>query len=225
MHERASPSRVHAEGDPGVNALESRKRVNGLAAASSAEAMFAVDADQRVIAWNSEAARVFGHSAAAAIGEHCYTLVAAADEVGHRFCRLRCPVIRASLTGTAPSPLQLQARVRGGEHVLVEVSTIVLGSEGTAGTVIHLCRPVARTTGTGESDNGGAAASEPLPLTRRERQVLAALCRGETTEEIARTLGLTPTTVRNHVQHLLAKLAVHSRMEVVAMAYRDGLVR
>ena len=208
-----------------MNALESRKRATGVPAASSAEAMFAVDAEQRIIAWNNEAARVFGHSAAAAIGEHCYSIVAGADEVGRRFCRLNCRVIRASLSGTAPSPLQLRARIRGGDHVRVEVSTIVLSADGLAGAVIHLCRPAAGSNDAEEAGRAGAAGQDQPPVTRRERQVLGALCRGETTEEIARNLGLTPTTVRNHVQHLLAKLAVHSRAEVVAMAYRDGLLR
>jgi DNA-binding CsgD family transcriptional regulator len=186
--------------------------------------MFAVDGEQRIIAWNNEATRVFGHSSAAAIGEHCYTVVGAADDVGRRFCRLRCPVIRAALTGPAPSPLQLRARVRGGDHVLIELSTILLGADGAPGAVIHLCRPLAAL---GETVHGDRTVSPArhLPLTKRERQVLAALCRGETTEDMAVAHGLSATTVRNHVQHLLAKLAVHSRAEVVAMAYRDGLLR
>jgi PAS domain S-box-containing protein len=218
-------STVHAETDSGVHASESRTSGNGMAGASSAEAMFAVDREQRIIAWNNEATRVFGQSSATAIGEHCYTVVAAADEAGRRFCRLKCAVMRAALKGPAPSPLQLRARVRGGDRVLIEVSTILLGADGAPGAVVHLCRPVAAPGETAQGDGATAPLAYRPPLTKRERQVLAALCRGETTDDMALAHGLSTTTVRNHVQRLMAKLAVHSRAEVVAMAYRDGLVR
>lgn len=185
--------------------------------AVSAEALFAVDADQRIVAWNSEAARVFGYNVATALGAHCYQLMSGSDEVGHRFCRADCPVIQAASEGTAPPTVRLQARTREGDRVVVDVSTIVLLSGEGPGSVIHLCRP--------------ATEAAPLPskkprragLTQREQQVLGCLCRGETTEAMAHGLRISETTVRNHVQHLLEKLAAHSRAEVVALAYQDGL--
>lgn len=185
----------------------------------SGEALFAVDSGQRIIAWNNEAVRLFGHPTAAALGQPCFSLVACNDHEGHRFCRSNCPVIRSLRRGTAPPPARLSARRRGGDRVAIEVSTVALASGGVAGAVIHLCRPL---------PEGAAPCAETADgngMTRREVQVLAALCRGESTGEIALNLGLSHTTVRNHVQHLLAKLAAHSRAEAVAMAYRDGLLR
>lgn len=185
----------------------------------SGEALFAVDAGQRIMTWNSEAVRLFGHNTAAAIGQPCFSLVACTDREGHRFCRSNCPVIRSLRRGSAPPPVQLSARRRGGDRVAIEVSTIALSFEGVPGAVIHLCRPL------GEGRPSGAEAGERNGMTTREVQVLAALCRGESTSDIALNLGLSHTTVRNHVQHLLAKLPAHSRAEAVAMAYRDGLLR
>lgn len=220
-YRHSSRSRLRApsshEGASDVNAPELRRRVGGLGAASSAEALFAVDGEQRIIAWNAEAGRIFGYCPETAIGEHCYEIVAACDLGGQRFCRSNCAVIRTSRLGGTPSPMRLQARSPGGQTATVEISTIVLAPEGAATAVIHLCRSL-------QPLAPGAAEPPRLSVTQREREVLAALCRGETTEEMARGLGLTATTVRNHVQHLLAKLAVHSRAEVVAMAYRDGLL-
>jgi PAS domain S-box-containing protein len=59
----------------------------------------------------------------------------------------------------------------------------------------------------------------PLPrLTPRQAEVLKMLERGQSTEQIARELQLSPETVRNHVRRLLRTLGVHTRLEAVAVA-------
>lgn len=62
---------------------------------------------------------------------------------------------------------------------------------------------------------------QPTP---REREVINLLARGAGTPEIAEVLGVGTTTVRTHLQHLFIKLGVHSRLELVAFAIREGLV-
>lgn len=54
-------------------------------------------------------------------------------------------------------------------------------------------------------------------LTEREWDVLKCLTRGMTTKQIACELGIRHATARTHVQHLLAKLGVHSRLEAAAL--------
>ncbi|TQM64534.1 LuxR C-terminal-related transcriptional regulator [Humibacillus xanthopallidus] len=54
-------------------------------------------------------------------------------------------------------------------------------------------------------------------LTEREWDVLKCLTRGLTTKQIACELGIRHATARTHVQHLLAKLGVHSRLEAAAL--------
>lgn len=61
-------------------------------------------------------------------------------------------------------------------------------------------------------------------LTPRERDVLEGLVRGESTTQLAQWLQVRPATARTHVQNLLAKLCVHSRLEAVALAVEYGLV-
>ncbi len=60
-------------------------------------------------------------------------------------------------------------------------------------------------------------------LTRREREVLRRLTEGDGTREIARVLGVSTNTARTHVQNVLDKLGVHSRLEAVALAIRAGV--
>jgi len=61
-------------------------------------------------------------------------------------------------------------------------------------------------------------------LTDRELEILGLLAAGSSTAEIATELSISPTTVRNHVQRILTKLHVHSRLAAVAFAYSEGLI-
>lgn len=62
------------------------------------------------------------------------------------------------------------------------------------------------------------------PLTQRERQVLALLADGADVRSIARSLGLSPYTVRDHVKAILAKLGARTQLEAVVLAVREGIV-
>jgi two-component system, NarL family, nitrate/nitrite response regulator NarL len=61
-------------------------------------------------------------------------------------------------------------------------------------------------------------------LTPRERQVLELLVEGASGQTIARTLGISPNTVRTHVQNVLTKLQVRSRLEAATFAVRHRIV-
>jgi two-component system, NarL family, nitrate/nitrite response regulator NarL len=61
-------------------------------------------------------------------------------------------------------------------------------------------------------------------LTPREHEVLALLVQGADGGEIARRLGISRNTVRTHVQSILTKLQVHSRLEAATLAVRHRLV-
>ncbi len=62
------------------------------------------------------------------------------------------------------------------------------------------------------------------PLTPRELEVLRALTEGLSTPEICDRLFIAPNTLRTHVQNIMGKLRVHSKLEAVAFALRHRLV-
>jgi DNA-binding NarL/FixJ family response regulator len=62
-------------------------------------------------------------------------------------------------------------------------------------------------------------------LTRREREVLFLLADGKDHNGIAAALVISPETARTHIQNVLAKLGVHSRLEAAAFVARYGLLR
>jgi DNA-binding NarL/FixJ family response regulator len=71
---------------------------------------------------------------------------------------------------------------------------------------------------------GERASSIGGDLSVREREVLALLAEGLSNSAIAARLVLSVHTVRNHVQAVLNKLGVHSKLEAVALANREGLL-
>lgn len=68
------------------------------------------------------------------------------------------------------------------------------------------------------------AAGEALGLSDRERRVLELLAEGQSNKEIARTLGISPNTVKTHLSRLFAKLAVSNRTMAVRQARELSLI-
>lgn len=64
-----------------------------------------------------------------------------------------------------------------------------------------------------------------MKLSRREREVLGLLARGAGTSAIADQLFISSETARTHVQNILGKLGVHSRLEAASYVVENGLLR
>jgi two-component system nitrate/nitrite response regulator NarL len=61
-------------------------------------------------------------------------------------------------------------------------------------------------------------------LTSREQEVLMRIAEGECTRQISRSLAITEGTVRTHVQNVLVKLGVHSRLEASTVVAESGVL-
>ncbi len=126
----------------------------------------------------------------------------------------------------------MEVRTRDG--LRTEVCVVVIAVDGPGGQQlvhmvvddererrirIYLERVVGRTSLDAESEAGPAStsASASSELSPREREVLAMLAADATLYEIAARLSISHATVRNHVQHILSKLGVHSILEAVAV--------
>ena len=70
-----------------------------------------------------------------------------------------------------------------------------------------------------------AAQADPIhSLSPRERQILALIAQGASNKEIARQFAIAETTVKIHVQHILRKLDVTTRVHAAVMASESGLL-
>jgi two-component system, NarL family, response regulator DevR len=74
-----------------------------------------------------------------------------------------------------------------------------------------------------EDATRGAPAGQPT-LTPREKEVLELISEGRSNRGIAEELGMSVRTAQKHVESLFKKLGVHDRTELVAQAFRRGLL-
>lgn len=117
--------------------------------------------------------------------------------------------IRAGFRGYIPKDARMASVVNGIREVL-------------QGKVVVI--PRTRDASAHERAGGSRDARLASDLTERERDVLELIVSGATSEIIADRLGISRNTVRTHVQSVLTKLQVHSRLEAAAFAVRHGLV-
>jgi PAS domain S-box-containing protein len=213
----------------------------------SADALYVVDHEQRLVRWNGGAERLLGYREREVLGRLCYEVTEGCDEQGDAVCQADCAVQRAIRQQQLPGAVELQARARNGQRVWLRVSIIVvpqppgalsvhvlhdIGADKRASQVVA---QVASLVKSNEPEGQRAQRVQPAAsgrgdrdaspvLTLRERDVLRLLADGLPNQVIARRLGVSCYTVRNHVQHVLDKLGVHTRAEAVSHAFRRQLL-
>ena len=100
----------------------------------------------------------------------------------------------------------------------------VVANEMT-GKLVAVYRQAAATPPPGDPPAAGCAADTAGngALSPRETDILRGIARGDSNKQIARDLGIAETTVKIHVQHILRKLGVSSRVQVAVIAVERGL--
>jgi DNA-binding CsgD family transcriptional regulator len=201
-------------------------------------AAFSTDENGQITAWNAAARELLGHSSEDMIGRACSEILCGADMFGNRFCDEDCAVLKMARKGEAVRNFQIDISGKNGQALRAGICTMVVNldpvsTDGASARfqLIHLIQPVEGPTinleHLRESRNGKPVRSghaTGIPLTGRETEVLILLEEGISTQTMADSLGISVTTVRNHIQGILRKLGAHSRLEAVSSARRLGMI-
>jgi PAS domain S-box-containing protein len=165
-----------------------------------------LDADGRIRWLNAAGVELFGQKR----GRHYTEIVAPPDT------RLARESFVRKILGGPTTDYRMAVLGAAGDAIPVEVSSVGLRHGSRVVGVFGLLKPVER-------------APRPRPprfreLTARQYEVLRYLGDGCATRDIAREMGISEDTVRNHVRGVLKALRAHSRLEAVAAAHAAGLL-
>lgn len=190
----------------------------------AADAIYAVNAGQEIVFLNEAAADLFGVSRSQAIGAHCFDLLRGTDYGGRCICRGECSTICLTRRGQPVADYDVLAHPDAAPRRWVNMGIVVARVQGfEAPIAIHIARDLTNRREM-RPDVEEAARAGTINLTTRETEVLKMLAAGATVRQIAQNLVVTPATVRNHIENLMAKLGVHSRLQAVARAVEFGLI-
>lgn len=209
-------------GENGFNTMITEKNIF-----KTSEAAYAVDRNGQIVAWNQAAKRTFGYTKSKALGQRCWELLSGRDIFGNQSCCEGCPIRTTAFNNEPINRFQVDFKLASQERKRFTVSSLMLFNGPGKESFVHLCRPK---SGVSESEVPKPAANHSSgnylhkPLTPRETEVLTLLHKGMTVMGIADLLNVSPSTIRNHTQHILSKLDVHSRFEAVVIGRSLNLI-
>ena len=205
--------------------------------ARSGEAVFAIDSSDRIILWNKKCEELLGRPARSVLGKRCYDVVGGRDVHGNIYCYRNCPVAYQAREKPKETVQRFQLSVEGdGGRRWLEVSLFAIPSYHPAlSTVVHVIRKGKKESALERRLEALVQTREPLwpmttkggvptDLTGREKEILRCLAEGLSTAEVARKCFIAPVTVRNHIQGILHKLDVHTKLAAVVFAYQHELI-
>lgn len=224
IHRQGSGLPASGEADVNVETLRPTLERAG-------DGAFVIGADGRIALWNRAAERILGYPAREVLGRPCCDVFVGMDGSGNRLCYRGCHVMNLVKLGEPVQSFDMRTRAKGGRAVWLNISILSAAGNPAGGCTIHLFRDVTasrelltlvheRLAGPAA---GGAPGSAGASLSRRELEVLRLMADGVSTAAAAERLHVSRATIRNHVQNILTKLGVHSRLEAVAFATKHRL--
>jgi PAS domain S-box-containing protein len=207
----------------------------------TADAAYTVTVDGEICSWNRSAERLFGYAAGDVLGRSIDDVLEARDALGTQALAggLEAATRRWDSASAGIANFDLEVRVRSGERLWVNVSTILFDNRRTGRRLfVRLARDItprrrkeevlgralelARELVSLGDDVSNQAPVESL--TQQEQRILELFARGSSSTAIARRLRISAQTLRNHLHRINRKLRTHSRLEAVTHAQRRGLI-
>ncbi len=218
---------------------------------NTADGVFIVDVNQRIVRWNKGAERILKYTEAEVLNHNCYRVMAGRVHPDKLWCHSNCRVQSCMAKGTPMENFDLLTRTNEGEYVWLNI-TVMSPLNGNERFTAHILRNVTAEKNAGQAieqflaalgmrgavknrlpDDRGVVkpiaaqtlqAEVPLSLSSREVEVLRLLAEGLSTKSLAQRLGISHFTARNHIQNILVKLELHSKAQAVSYAFKKGII-
>jgi PAS domain S-box-containing protein len=205
----------------------------------ASDGVFAVRESGEICFWNRAAEQLFGYSEEEVQGKTCSNLLHGVGALGTQVCHERCVDPQCAQPSKPMPNFDLNVTTRGGERKWVNISTISYVNRRTGKSlVVHLARDishqkqreevfrkmvaVSHEVASLETTTDGAA---PITaLSSQELEILRMFAAGNDASRIAKALGISPQTLRNHLHHINKKLRTHNRLEAVTHALQRRLI-
>jgi len=201
----------------------------------TADAAFVVTLEREICSWNAAAERLFGYAAADVLNRSCYDILKGMCALGTG----ECSVHHCAIHGQAIPAFDLEVTKRSGQGIWISVSTIVFEDSRLHRRLIaHLAHDI---TGCKELEqafsrmidvskqvvsvsDGGTRLAPVASLSEKEQCILKLFAKAKNSGQVAKELGITLPTLRNHLHAINQKLRTHNRLEAVLHAMKRGLI-
>lgn len=206
---------------------------------NTADASFAVRESGEICFWNHAAEILFGYPAGDVLGKACSTVLHGIGALGTDVYLECCAALRSHKDAPLIPNFDLNVTTRSGESIWVNISSISHLNRRTGKTLlVHLARDMTSQKRREEVfhqmvdisrevsalDDTATGAAPITPLSSQELEILRIFAMGGSAARIAKSLNISPQTLRNHLHHINQKLRTHNRLEAVMHAMQRRLI-
>ena len=206
---------------------------------NTSDAVFAARESGEICFWNQAAETLFGYPAEEVLGRTCSMVLHGVGVLGTDVCGDLCLKSQWRKQATKSSNFDLNVTTHDEERIWVNISTISHLNRRTGKTLlVHLVRDInaqkkreevfrrmiaiSKEVSTLEDTIAGVAPVDSL--SSHELEILRMFAAGNSAPGIAKALGISPQTLRNHLHHINQKLRTHNRLEAVTHAQQRHLI-
>ena len=205
----------------------------------TSDAAFVLSEEGGIRFWNKGAERLLGFSANEVLHKTCYEILEGIGALGTRVCHDGCSVVDCAGRGHEIPNFDMSVKARSGQRLWVNMSTIIWENPRTGRRLlVHLAHDITQQKKTEElaqrvldlshqlAEIGETAVrpSPAAPLSEQEKQILRLFAEGKSSRSVAKSLGISTQTLRNHLHHINQKLRTHNRLEAVMNAIHRKLI-
>jgi DNA-binding NarL/FixJ family response regulator len=209
---------------------------------NAGDAAFIVNEELEIVYANHTAQQYLDFHMDNGLSINCYHVLQGKNDENRLVCHEYCQAANMILNGKRVSSFDLKT-VKREKDLWINVSVFrYVASDSEQPYIVHLFRDISQEKSESQlverlmqvakrfhaietkSVSGDHVPDDRETLTPREFEVLALLADGYSTRRIAKTLSISLNTSRNHIQNILQKLGVHSRLEAVIYAIDHELL-